>query len=780
MKKKKNNKTQRKAKTTKTLQNKNILKHKLKLLSTAFMGVLALSKAQATEIRFEDEPMLKQTSSGPGATRLNELAGSTRTPTSPSITQSLTNVVSKQIEITTEGTKSVIRSSVGLFKMGLGLASFGRSGTFWSGYDEWINGTRGALQATYDGFSNALYKNDFTENHKTATRVLRVGAATTGAFFGLSPAIALAIAVSSDPIPVAAVKAVAMQTMMLPMIEGIKIFSPAWATSTTTNIGLSLLAGTTINKGPRAILSGIRTAARYAEENPKKAAFFAATAFTAGYLAYNYGLPWVYEQAVEYGKNHPRDVAVADWGSGSIKLNPVRINPVTNEPVEVLKTITADFSMTANIGKDGLLSEEAMQKAIGQLKGLLTKAKEAGFEPDQVVGVATAWARDAKNAVDFLARVQQETGIVVNPISQTMETMLGRYATEQALKSSNLPISLEQAIVGDMGGGSAQLSTTTALPWYETLLLKTMPSRVMNYFGYSTEAPGVTVWGGTVASKTFKAALERTTGATAEALKTTFEWTPDTIQQGIELARNTVTAINTAGTGDEAIRTIIERAQTGSPFVAVGNVYNGVSQLVLKRVDGLTSIPQTTEFTLDKIQALRGMFGGMTSEQISKTISPYDPLSNTLLVEGMMRSLGIQKIITVNANSGLGALSHTPYWTASTEQPSLFASLMMWPSGLFRAPAKSLSQTVTGDSTSFKAPAGAPSSGISNLENPGLELGLVSATPSSSTLSLTENIAGLNEMDQMLLSQKSLLKKTTLKKRKIVLPAGRVITPTTS
>src|SRR5262249_3143020 len=113
------------------------------------------------------------------------------------------------------------------------------------------------------------------------------------------------------------------------------------------------------------------------------------------------------------------------------------------------------FSRIVRLGEglagSGLLSDEAMQRAIDALKVCAHKIRRRATT--HVRGVATEACRRAQNCEAFLPRVQAETGLAIETIPSGGEAGLP-FRGCSPLRGARRP----RAVVFDIGGGSPDLS----------------------------------------------------------------------------------------------------------------------------------------------------------------------------------------------------------------------------------------------------------------------------------------------------------------------------------
>jgi exopolyphosphatase/guanosine-5'-triphosphate,3'-diphosphate pyrophosphatase len=95
------------------------------------------------------------------------------------------------------------------------------------------------------------------------------------------------------------------------------------------------------------------------------------------------------------------------------------------------------------------LQPRAMTRARQALTTFGAYCRAAGF--DEVVAAATSAVRDAANGAEFLAQLEAESGIHLKLLDSTAEAAAGVLAVANSF-------SVRDAVVMDVGGGSAQLS----------------------------------------------------------------------------------------------------------------------------------------------------------------------------------------------------------------------------------------------------------------------------------------------------------------------------------
>ena len=146
----------------------------------------------------------------------------------------------------------------------------------------------------------------------------------------------------------------------------------------------------------------------------------------------------------------PRDVAVIDVGSNSVRLVVYRLEgraiwTVYNE--KVLAGLGSELSQTGKLSTDGV--EDALA-ALRRFSALLDAAR-----PSDLFVAATAAVREAADGQDFIHRVLAETGFAVRVLSGEDEA---RYAALGVLAGT--PDA--SGLVGDLGGASLELTRVDA------------------------------------------------------------------------------------------------------------------------------------------------------------------------------------------------------------------------------------------------------------------------------------------------------------------------------
>lgn len=140
-------------------------------------------------------------------------------------------------------------------------------------------------------------------------------------------------------------------------------------------------------------------------------------------------------------------VAAIDMGTNSFHMVVARAAP--GGGFDVLTTEKDMVRLGKGSGEMKHLTAEAMDRGVASLKRMLAVA--SSYDAD-VWAVATSAVREAENRADFLNRVRDETGLVVDVISGFEEARLIHLGVLQAL-----PVFDSRHLLVDIGGGSTEL-----------------------------------------------------------------------------------------------------------------------------------------------------------------------------------------------------------------------------------------------------------------------------------------------------------------------------------
>jgi exopolyphosphatase/guanosine-5'-triphosphate,3'-diphosphate pyrophosphatase len=103
------------------------------------------------------------------------------------------------------------------------------------------------------------------------------------------------------------------------------------------------------------------------------------------------------------------------------------------------------------LSQSGRLSDAAMERALAALKICADKVRR--YEPVRLRAIATQACRSAENGLEFLAQVEERTGIALNIITPREEAQLS-----VAGCSNLIDPQADAALVLDVGGGSTELA----------------------------------------------------------------------------------------------------------------------------------------------------------------------------------------------------------------------------------------------------------------------------------------------------------------------------------
>ncbi len=150
-------------------------------------------------------------------------------------------------------------------------------------------------------------------------------------------------------------------------------------------------------------------------------------------------------------------VAVVDLGSHAAKMSVVK----PNGQVQIYHY---SVLLGSNLGATGKIGDSGKQSLLNALNAFGTILEQQGVSPRQVMGVATAWARDAQNSKE-MRQILNDSGLNIRVIPGTTEALLAFKATLR-----NQPLEpQEKVVVLEMGGGSSELCFGTGHQFDEQL-----------------------------------------------------------------------------------------------------------------------------------------------------------------------------------------------------------------------------------------------------------------------------------------------------------------------
>lgn len=151
-----------------------------------------------------------------------------------------------------------------------------------------------------------------------------------------------------------------------------------------------------------------------------------------------------------------------DIGSGSAKLGILKVDTCQNKVVSFLKEDSehVQFQHCIAESKDRkTLSDACIANGVQVIKNLLARNQIDCRNGAKCAGVATAWARNAKNTAKLL-HAWRQLGINIAVISQGDE---GKFAYQSAILHPTIQeaYDTQEIVIMDVGGGSFQLALET-------------------------------------------------------------------------------------------------------------------------------------------------------------------------------------------------------------------------------------------------------------------------------------------------------------------------------
>lgn len=140
-------------------------------------------------------------------------------------------------------------------------------------------------------------------------------------------------------------------------------------------------------------------------------------------------------------------LAAIDIGSNSVKMTIARCQP-DGTLFEVAQR-TEMVRLGAGIERTGRLAEDRIEATVAALASFADQAREHGVA--RILAAATEATRATANGREFLDRVRQETGIVVEVIDGDREADLSFRGLSTKIDVSG------HAVIADIGGGSTEL-----------------------------------------------------------------------------------------------------------------------------------------------------------------------------------------------------------------------------------------------------------------------------------------------------------------------------------
>ncbi len=148
-----------------------------------------------------------------------------------------------------------------------------------------------------------------------------------------------------------------------------------------------------------------------------------------------------------------KTIGIIDLGSNSARLLLVHIAP--DGAHSILNRVKHMVRLGENAFETKLLQEAAIERTLFVLGSFMEMCKQ--YEVTEILPMATAAVRDARNSTEFLLRVREKTGLELQVISGHEEARLICLGV-----SSGLPSSLGLRVYIDIGGGSTEVAVANA------------------------------------------------------------------------------------------------------------------------------------------------------------------------------------------------------------------------------------------------------------------------------------------------------------------------------
>ena len=140
-----------------------------------------------------------------------------------------------------------------------------------------------------------------------------------------------------------------------------------------------------------------------------------------------------------------KKLAVIDLGSNSIRMS---IFAIEEKTIKTLDSYRSVIGLSRGLNVDMCLREDAQMRAVDavlEFKKILEKQRV-----ENVIFVATAAVRKAKNQGEFLELMKEKTGFSIKVITGEQEASIDALAVKETL-------GIDKGIICDIGGGSTEL-----------------------------------------------------------------------------------------------------------------------------------------------------------------------------------------------------------------------------------------------------------------------------------------------------------------------------------
>jgi exopolyphosphatase / guanosine-5'-triphosphate,3'-diphosphate pyrophosphatase len=142
-------------------------------------------------------------------------------------------------------------------------------------------------------------------------------------------------------------------------------------------------------------------------------------------------------------------VAAFDCGTNSLRLLIADLDPGTGEMTELVREMRI-VRLGQGVDRTGRISDESMARTFAALDEYA--ALVADHLPELMRFCATSAARDAANAAEFMAGVEERLGVVPEVIDGDEEASASFAGVARVLGEAESPV-----LVVDIGGGSTEL-----------------------------------------------------------------------------------------------------------------------------------------------------------------------------------------------------------------------------------------------------------------------------------------------------------------------------------
>lgn len=314
-----------------------------------------------------------------------------------------------------------------------------------------------------------------------------------------------------------------------------------------------------------------------------------------------------------------------DIGSGETKVSAAEV--IAAEPVpRVAKLLAMKILVPfARNLKDGVIPDWLIKETIKSMIVLRSECEAVGAR--EYSGVATSGFRLARNGLQVLAQISQETKISLQVITGEQEAVLGFLAAASALRSDG-----KNLVVWDIGGGSLQFS--------------------MRADGVGAAQPKFVISAGHHGIELFSREIAKQLNhGVSQSVNPLGQ---DKMTRAIESARRASKSVNPE---------IRERLRRGHMRV-VG--LGGIHTESLVNQAGLETDPPYELYTLAGVRAAAKRAADMRDEDFRKTYPenkyPESQAINLALVLGYMEGLQIKEVIPLDVNVADGLLVDESFW----------------------------------------------------------------------------------------------------------------------